>query len=459
MFMIKRHSEQYLRHWLEKKRRKPLVLRGARQVGKSTLVRQFAAHQGMVLNEINLERHLSLDAVFKTFDLKRIVQELEGLIGRNIRESGSLLFLDEVQATPYALAALRYFYEELPELPVVVAGSLLEFALAEHSFSMPVGRVEYLHIGPVSFSEFIGCLDPDLEVWRQAAGRFEKIPDTAHQRLLSRLREYLFVGGMPEAVMEYAETGSLAEVQEVQRSIVETYQDDFSKYARREELVRLQRVFGQIPRNLGRKIKYVNLSREERSREIKASVELLSLAQICQKVTASHCSGVPLSAEASEDVFKLIFMDTGIVNYLCGGRWKDLSEATEQSLVNEGPLAEQFAGQHLAYLDRSRPQLHYWIREGRADNAEVDYVVSQGMRVFPVEVKSGVSGTLKSLQQFVLEKGSSQAVRFDLNQPSRMPVKVKARSGSGVEEVCFELLSLPLYAVEALSLPLPELKG
>jgi predicted AAA+ superfamily ATPase len=456
MFMIARLPEQYLKHWMEKKRRKPLVLRGARQVGKSTLVRQFAAHQGLVLNEINLERHLSLNAVFKTFDMKRIVQELEGLAGRNILASGSLLFLDEVQATPYALAALRYFYEELPELPVVAAGSLLEFALAEHSFSMPVGRVEYLHVGPVSFSEFISCLDPDLERWREAAGRFEKIPDTAHQRLLSRLREYLFVGGMPEAVMEYAETGSLAEVQEVQRSIVETYQDDFSKYARRAELVRLQRVFGQIPRNIGKKIKYVNLSREERSREIKADVELLSLAQICQKVTASHCSGVPLSADVSDDVFKLIFMDTGIVNYLCGGRWKDISEATEQSLVNEGPLAEQFAGQHLAYLDRSRPQLHYWLREGRANNAEVDYVLSQGMRILPVEVKSGVSGTLKSLQQFVLEKGSSQAIRFDLNQPSRMTVKVNARSGSGVEEVCFELLSLPLYAVEALSLPLPE---
>lgn len=454
--MIKRHSEQYLRGWLEKKRRKPLVLRGARQVGKSSLVRQFAAHQELVLNEINLERHLSLNAVFKTFDMKRILQELEGLIGRNIREPGSLLFLDEIQATPYALAALRYFYEELPDLPVVAAGSLLEFALAEHSFSMPVGRVEYLHVGPVRFSEFIGCLDPDLEVWRDTAGRFEKIPDTAHQRLLSRLREYLFVGGMPEAVMEYVETGSLVEVQEVQRAIVETYQDDFSKYARREDLVRLQRVFAQIPRNLGRKIKYVNLSREERSREIKGAVELLSLAQICQKVTASHCAGVPLSAEVSENVFKLIFMDTGIVNYLCGGRWKDLSEASEQSLVNEGPLAEQFAGQHLAYLDRSRPQLHYWIREGRSNNAEVDYVISQGRRIFPVEVKAGVSGALKSLQQFVLEKGTSLAIRFDLNQPSRMTVKVNARFGSSVEEVCFELLSLPLYAVEALSQPLPE---
>lgn len=445
-----------MKQWLKKKRRKPLVLRGARQVGKSTLVRQFAANERLVLNEINLERHLSLNEVFKTLDLKKILRELDGLTGRNILAKGSLLFLDEIQATPHALAALRYFYEEMPGLPVVAAGSLLEFALTENSFSMPVGRVEYLHIGPVCFSEFISCLDPDLEAWREAAGALQVIPNTAHQRLLSRLREFLFVGGMPEAVMEYAETGSIAGVQEVQRSIVETYQDDFSKYARHADLMRMQHVFNQIPRQIGRKIKYVNLSREERSREIKAAVELLCLAQICRKVTASHCSGVPLSADASEDAFKLIFMDTGMVNFICGGRWNEISDATDQSLINEGSLAEQFAGQHLAYLDRSRPELHYWIREGRTNNAEVDYVISQGKQIYPVEVKAGVSGTLKSLQQFVLEKGSARAIRFDLNQPSRMHVKAIARLGNGVEPVAFELLSLPLYAVEALSSPIPE---
>ena len=150
--MITRHSEQYLQHWLGKKRRKPLILRGARQVGKSTLVRQFSERHGLVLNEINLEKHLLLDSVFKSLDIKRIVQALEGLLGRNVLAPGSLLFLDEVQATPHALAALRYFYEELPELPVIAAGSLLEFTLSQHSFSMPVGRVEYHHVGPVFFN-------------------------------------------------------------------------------------------------------------------------------------------------------------------------------------------------------------------------------------------------------------------------------------------------------------------
>jgi hypothetical protein len=448
--MINRRSENYLKSWHAKPHRKPLILRGARQVGKSTLVRQFAAGNGLTLNEINLEKHPELDRVFKSLDIKRILLEIEGLLGKRIEGEHSLLFLDEVQATPHALAALRYFYEERPELPVIAAGSLLEFTLAKHAFAMPVGRVEYHRMGPIAFSEFIAGTEPDLNPWREAAARFEAVPETAHRRLLSRLREYLYVGGMPEAVQVFIESGSLSEVQEVHRSIAETYQDDFSKYAQHTDLIRLRRVFAQIPRNIGRKIKYVNLSREERAREIKACVELLSLAQVCQKVVASHCSGVPLAAETDEETYKLIFMDVGMVNHLCGGRWNDITEATGQTLVNEGPLAEQFVGQHLAYLENGRPQLHYWIREGKTNNAEVDYVVARGSRILPIEVKAGAGGSLKSLQQFVVEKNARQAVRFDLNPASKMTAVYRARVGQEVADVTFELLSFPLYSVEAL---------
>ncbi len=198
--MIARRSADYLKSWHAKPHRKPLILRGARQVGKSTLIRQFAAGHGLALNEINLEKHPELDGIFKSLDVKRILLDIEGLLGRKIGSERSLLFLDEVQATPHALAALRYFYEERPELPVVAAGSLLEFTLAKHAFSMPVGRVEYHHLGPLTFSEFIACTEPDLNPWREAAARFETVPETAHRRLLSRLREFLYVGGMPEAV-------------------------------------------------------------------------------------------------------------------------------------------------------------------------------------------------------------------------------------------------------------------
>jgi hypothetical protein len=167
-------------------------------------------------------------------------------------------------------------------------------------------------------------------------------------------------------------------------------------------------------------------------------------------VVASHCSGVPLAAESDDEAYKLIFMDVGMVNFLCGGRWNDISEASSQTLVNEGPLAEQFVGQHLAYLEDGKPQLHYWIREGRANNAEVDYVVAMGARILPIEVKAGAGGSLKSLQQFILEKKVRQAVRFDLNPSSRVTVAYRARSDQTSSDVTFELLSLPLYAVEAL---------
>jgi predicted AAA+ superfamily ATPase len=418
-------------------------------VGKSTLVRQFAAGRGLTLYEINLEKHPELDGVFKSLDVKRILFEIAGLLGRKIEAEQGLLFLDEVQATPNALAALRYFYEERPELAVLAAGSLLEFTLSKHVFSMPVGRVEYHHLGPISFGEFIDGVDPDLNAWCEAAARFEPVPETAHHRLLSRLREYFYVGGMPEAVQVYIESGALPEVQDVHRAIAETYQDDFSKYAQQADLARLRRVFVQIPRNIGRKIKYVNLSREERAREIKACVELLNLAQVCHKVVASHCSGVPLAAESDDMAYKLIFMDVGMVNHVCGGTWHDIAQTSGQTLVNEGPLAEQFIGQHLAYLDSGRPQLNYWIREGKANNAEVDYVLARGTRILPIEVKAGAGGSLKSLQQFVLEKRVCQAVRFDLNLSSKVKVDYRARSGESSADVTFELLSLPLYAVEA----------
>ncbi|MFM8765325.1 MAG: ATP-binding protein, partial [Spartobacteria bacterium] len=258
--MIKRKVASVLENWLRKSHRKPLVLRGARQVGKSTLVREFAKAAGLELLEVNLERHAALDSVFRSLDVVRLVREIEGLLGRRVVTENALLFLDEIQATPHALAALRYFYEEMPGLPVVAAGSLLEFTLADHEFSMPVGRVEYLHLGPVAFSEFLAAADSGLVSYLEAAGRFEEIPETAHARLVERLREFLFIGGMPAAVREFLEGGSLVAVREVQRSIVETYQDDFAKYARREMLARLQSVFQRIPANIGRKIKYVNLS-------------------------------------------------------------------------------------------------------------------------------------------------------------------------------------------------------
>ena len=446
---MKRQDEKRLTDWLSGEHRKPLVLRGARQVGKSTLVRQFAAQQGLALNEVNLERHLGLDKVFATLDTHRIRAELDALVGRSITTPRSLLFLDEIQATPCALQALRYLHEDLPAVPVVAAGSLLEFTLARHSFSMPVGRIEYHHLGPMTFREFLAAVEPALVRYLDELGPDSALPGSAHQRLLLRQRQYLFVGGMPEAVQALVESGSLEESAAVHRRIVSTYEDDFAKYAGPRERALLQQVFRQIPRLVGRKIKYVNVSREERSRDVKAAIGKLSGARVCHRVFSSPCSGVPLHADADESAFKLLFLDVGLMNHVCGMDWLALSRMDDTRLVNEGAVAEQFVGQHLAYAasGTESPRLAYWLREGRAANAEVDYVVARGPEIFPVEVKAGRSGTLRSLQQFAAHKRAHAAVRFDLNPPSRQRVVSRLQPVHGLSPVAFDLISLPLYAV------------
>ena len=459
--MLDRSTETALHRWLDKERRKPLVLRGARQVGKSTLVRQFAASQGKTLNEINLERHLDLNEVFRTLQVGPVLRELEALSGTPIRPESSLLFLDEIQATPHALQILRYLYEEIPSLPVIAAGSLLELVLSDHAFPMPVGRIEYMHLGPMTFREFLLAVEPPLAGLLAGLGLAEPLPRSAHKKLLERQREYLFVGGMPEAVQVHQEGGHLQDVSEVHRSITDTYLDDFGKYARQKELSLLQKVFRSIPRNLGNKAKYSNISPGDRSRDVRHAVDLLTKARVCLPVHHSDCSGLPLLAEIREKDYKLVFLDVGLASHVCGLGWNALRSMGERELVNEGALAEQFVGQHLA--DRSEelgpPRLTYWLREAKSSNAEVDYVWSRGDWIIPVEVKAGKSGSLRSLQQFAPSRRPPIAVRFDLNELTLQRVSHQARSGDGLVRVEYDLLSLPLYAVGELPRLVNEIRN
>ena len=448
-----RKSNGFLKEWFHSSHRKPLVIRGARQVGKTTIVRAFAEDHDLTLCEINLEKHMALDKVFRSYDIGKINREIEAITGVNPEKKGHLLFLDEIQATPHALAALRYYYEEQPELPVVATGSLLEFTLSKANFSMPVGRVIYYHLFPLSFREFLQAVSPHLLKYLDQISWETEIPQSAHLKLLEKQREYLFVGGMPEAVSVYRESGSIIEVTEVHRSIIDTYRDDFHKYAMQKDLVRLQRVFSQIPHRLTLKAKYSHYDPEARAHEVKHAIDLLIKARVCYPVVRSHCNGLPLSAEADEKSFKLLFLDVGLASHVLGLTWNSIQELTETELVNEGGLAEQFIGQHLLNLSEGKqtPALHYWLREGKANNAEVDYVITQGGKIYPVEVKAGKSGSLKSLHQYLLQKGSRVAFRFDLNQASRQEREQSIRV-SGTQnktaKVAYSLISLPLYAVE-----------
>ncbi len=451
---MQRLQLKFLQQWIDKKKRKPLIIRGARQVGKSTLVKLFAKQHQRTLVNVNLERYPELAPVFSTKAPQQIIQQIEVLPRMDRISPETILFLDEIQAIPEAIPALRYFYEERPELPLISAGSLLEFTLSNHQFSMPVGRVQYLHIGPMSFTEFLMALGEDkLHDIVTHYKLDQTISNIAHQRLLQILRTYYFVGGMPEAVAVFAETSSYPEVSEIHNSIIDTYREDFPKYIGSRNHNRILNVFNFAARNVGVKVKYSNISRQEQSVTLKKDIELLSMARIISKVVHSHCSGIPLQADIEEKVYKLLFLDVGLMNALCGLNWRVISQFDAIKLVNEGVIAKQFIGQHLQSILAETPnrELTYWLREGRSANAELDFVIALAGNLIPIEVKSGATGSLKSLHQFMGHKQAPFAIRFDTSLPTVNQLDAVIQMDKQQKHICYPLISLPLYLVERLS--------
>jgi hypothetical protein len=448
-----RQQLQFLHDWLNDKNRKPLIIRGARQVGKSTLVELFAEKYKKNLLNVNLERHPELSQLFSDKDPAEIIQQIEFLPDMGTVNEDALLFLDEIQAVPEAIPALRYFYEDKPALPVVSAGSLLEFVLSDHSFSMPVGRIQYLHMGPMTFTEFLGAIGEEkLKSFILHYEPGQKIGDVAHKRLLSLMRSYYYIGGMPEAVAVFVDSQSYKDVSKVHNSIIETYREDFSKYAGARNLNRMRNVFNFVARNVGQKIKYSNISFQDQSATIKKDLELLSMARIITKVTHSHCSGLPLQADINEKVYKALFLDVGLMNAICGLDWRVVSQMDDVKLINKGAIAEQFIGQHLQTLlfDTPNRELNYWLREGRSSNAEIDFAIGMAGAIIPIEVKAGATGKLKSLHQFMGTKQAPFAIRFDSSLPCISQIKTTINMGRERRKIDYQLISLPLYLVERL---------
>ena len=447
--MLKRFALQYLKNWKDKKIRKPLVIRGARQVGKSYLVRIFAKEAGLDLMEINLELSDDYADCFTSKDPNQIITLLELKTSRRITPGKTLLFLDEIQVAPQILASLRYFYELMPRLHVIAAGSLLEFVLEEHTFSMPVGRIEYLHLGPMTFKEFLtGTGREQLSEFIEQFQIHDKFPSVIHAELMKMLRIYCAVGGMPEAIQTYQDSGSMLDVDTIKQSILLTYRDDFSKYGKRIKHTRLQMIFQKLPLQVGQKLKYVNLDRNEKSSELKKALHLLALARVYAPVYHTGANGVPLRAESNEKMQKPLFLDVGLLTAACGMSYADIASVDKITLVNSGPICEQFIGQHLLYARQyyEEPELFYWCREKRQASSEVDYVQACRSMIFPVEVKAGKTGTLKSLQVFIKEKGVKLGVRFNADLPVLHDADFSLPGASGT----FRLLSLPLYMVEEL---------
>lgn len=448
-----RQQLHFLQRWLQNPNRKPLIIRGARQVGKSTLVQLFVQQQGIPLLTANLERYPELQASFASNNPSRILRHIETLPRMPAVTQDAVLFLDEIQAVPAAIPALRYFYEDMPALPVVSAGSLLEFVLAEHQFSMPVGRVQYLHMGPMTFSEFLAALgETKLHEIVTQYQLGDDIAEVTHKRLLELLRNYYFVGGMPEAVAAFADTQSFQPVSEIHNAIIETYREDFPKYGKNRDPNRMLTVFNFAARHVGVKVKYSNISAQDQSATLKKDLELLCMARIISKVIHSHCSGLPLQANLEEKVYKLLFLDVGLMNAICGLNWRTIAQWDDTKLINEGTIAEQFIGQHLQHLlaDSPNRELTYWLREGRSANAELDYVIALEGQIIPIEVKAGASGSMKSLHQFMAEKQAPFAIRFDASLPSMNTVTATVNTNQQVKTLDYRLISLPIYLVERL---------
>ena len=362
-----------------------------------------------------------------------------------IEPGKTLLFLDEIQAAPEVFAALRYFHEEMPELHIIAAGSLLEFVLQEHSFSMPVGRIEYMHLGPMTFEEFLVASGREkLQQWLTSYALEDSVPEGLHRELLTLIRQYCVVGGMPEAVAAFLRNGSYQECEQVQQSILSTYRDDFAKYAAKTKHRRIEKMFAAIPQLVGRKFKYSHVDREERARELGAALHLLCLARVAHQVKHSHGNGIPLGAETDDRAFKVLFLDVGLLCRACGLSVLDVEKESDIILVNSGAVCEQLVGQHLLLSGTfyDDPILHCWMRDKPNSSAEVDYLTAIGPHVIPVEVKAGATGRLKSLHLFLSEKKCGFGLRFNSDIPSLLDTRV---SRGATDEMPFRLLSLPFY--------------
>ena len=424
-----------------------MVLRGARQVGKTWLVRELAKEAGKQLIELNLEKQRALAVHFESNDLKKIILNLESIFKLTITPNQTLLFLDEIQATPELFAKLRWFYEEMPELAVIAAGSLLEFVLENHTFSMPVGRIHYFFLEPLGFEEFLLAKNEKHLLSAIKKLSFENPFNVAiHDKANQLFKEFMMVGGMPEAVSTWIETQSLESLFAVHNHLINTYQDDFLKYSGKLSVAYLEDVLRDIPQQLAQKFMYSHVNPPAKQASIKQALQLLSKARLCHPVQHTAANGIPVGAEINSKLFKIILIDVGLVSTMLGLQLQQFQRLDDIVLINKGALAEQVVGQLLRLLSPyySEPKLYYWSRESQSSNAEIDYIIQDNQQLIPIEVKAGSEGALRSLHQFMHEKPWKIAIRFYSGQALRNNINVKTTQGNAVQ---YELLSLPFYLI------------
>lgn len=444
--MVFRDKITRLEAWLSSSDRRPLVLRGARQVGKTWLVRELAARSDLDLVELNFERDPSHVRAFSSNDPREVIGELSLRIGRAITPGRSLLFLDEIQAAGSVLAQLRWFYEELPELAVVAAGSLLEFTLADHAFSMPVGRVSFEHVEPMSFREVLLAHDQRLLLDALTAWRPGRpLSVAAHESATSWFERYAMVGGMPAVVAADVAGQPPRHCRSLQADLVAAYRADFAKYSGRMDRALLDHVLLAVARALGSKFVYARVGEGVKQHQAKKALERLAQARLCHVIPHTSANGLPLAAEVKDRLRKVVLADVGLLHGLLSTPATDAFPRLDAlSPPLRGQLAEQLVAQQLRGCVDDRgdgAELYYWQREGGRPG-EIDYVVQLGARIVPIEIKAGATGAMKSLHQFMHDKRLSLAVRVDGNPPSVLEVDVMTTQS---QRAHYELLSVPSY--------------
>jgi predicted AAA+ superfamily ATPase len=404
-----RKSIQYLQKWEKSKFRSPLLLRGARQVGKTWLVRTFG-EQFPNFIEINLEENPEYIELFKRNkgNPQQILNTLQIMKEHKSVEGATLLFIDEIQESPDALLSLRYFKEKMPDIHVIAAGSLIEFALKKISF--PVGRIDFYHIFPLDFEEFLLASKQSQLVKLLNQNPMKDIDPLLHEQLMKEFKTYTALGGLPEVIHAYITTKDLEQTQAIQQKLIISYRQDFNKYSSETEIKYVRSVFDSIPIQLGQKFIFTRVAPETKSRELHLGLNLLIDAGLAYKCYHSSGNEIPLSAEIKENKFKVFFFDTGLVQRLMGRPLKTLilEAQNESEFANQGSICESIVAQQLLSLTPSNetPELYYWLREAKSSSAEVDFLLAKEDKILPIEVKKGSRQSFKSLKIYMEEKNN-----------------------------------------------------
>lgn len=446
----------YLSEWASRSIHKPVLLRGARQVGKSTAVRHLGERFKYFV-EINLEKQPDYKALFKpNLDVKRIVPEIAAMHGTPIVAGQTLLFIDEIQDCVEAIMALRYFKEDMPGLHVVAAGSLLEFVLDDIP-TFGVGRIHSMYMYPMTFDEFLEANGETLLLEaRDQASPTSPLATPLHDKLISLIRTFMLVGGMPESVAKWVETHDYLQCQEVQDDIITGYEADFPKYKKKVDPQLLRLVMRSAAQQATKKFVYSMVPGGYKTAEVKKALELLIKANIFIPVTHTNANGLPLGNERDDSYRKMLLLDTGLMLRLLNMTMGDITEitthvltATATDLVNKGPMAEMLAGLELLHYRSPHLQyeLFYWLRQAKNATAEVDYILPYSMQVLPMEIKAGVQGGMKSLWDFMRDKGLSQAIRCSLENFGEFNY-IDEKANGTIRHVRI----IPLYAIHSLKL-------